>query len=103
MIEVAAVVFRNSFGHVLTVRKDSSTKFQLPGGKLEAGETPHRPQPARLQKKSALTSASQSFPRSASSTHRPPMNPVKPYAGISLLIHAPSLPERLPRLPKSHG
>ena len=40
MIEVAAVVFRNSFGHVLTVRKDSSTKFQLPGGKLEAGETP---------------------------------------------------------------
>ena len=40
MIEVAAVVFRNSFGHVLTVRKESSTKFQLPGGKLEAGETP---------------------------------------------------------------
>ena len=39
MIEVAAVVFRNSFGHVLTVRKESSTKFQLPGGKLEAGET----------------------------------------------------------------
>lgn len=40
MIEVAAVVFRNSFGHVLTVRKESSTKFQLPGGKLESGETP---------------------------------------------------------------
>ena len=40
MIEVAAVVFRNSLGHVLTVRKESSTKFQLPGGKLEAGETP---------------------------------------------------------------
>ena len=40
MIEVAAVVFRNSFGHVLTVRKESSTKFQLPGGKMEIRETP---------------------------------------------------------------
>lgn len=40
MIEVAAIVFRNSFGHVLGVRKASSTKFQLPGGKLEEGESP---------------------------------------------------------------
>lgn len=38
MIEVAAVVIRNPQGHVLTVRKKSSTKYQLPGGKPEAGE-----------------------------------------------------------------
>ena len=35
MIEVAAVVIRNPQGHVLTVRKKSSTKYQLPGGKPE--------------------------------------------------------------------
>lgn len=39
MIEVAAIVIRNPQGHVLTVRKKSSTKYQLPGGKLEEGET----------------------------------------------------------------
>lgn len=38
MIEVAAVVIRNPQGHVLTVRKKSSTKYQLPGGKPEKGE-----------------------------------------------------------------
>lgn len=38
MIEVAAVVIRTPQGHVLTVRKKSSTKYQLPGGKPEAGE-----------------------------------------------------------------
>ncbi|WP_408932208.1 NUDIX hydrolase [Corynebacterium sp. YSMAA1_1_D6] len=38
MIEVAAVVIRNAAGQVLTVRKKSSTKYQLPGGKPEAGE-----------------------------------------------------------------
>lgn len=38
MIEVAAIVIRNPQGHVLTVRKKSSTKYQLPGGKLEEGE-----------------------------------------------------------------
>ena len=38
MIEVAAVVIRNPQGHVLTVRKKSSSKYQLPGGKPEAGE-----------------------------------------------------------------
>lgn len=38
MIEVAAVVIRNAAGHVLTVRKKSSTKYQLPGGKPEEGE-----------------------------------------------------------------
>lgn len=38
MIEVAAIVIRNPQGHVLTVRKKSSTRYQLPGGKLEEGE-----------------------------------------------------------------
>lgn len=38
MIEVAAVVIRSPQGHVLTVRKKSSTKYQLPGGKPEKGE-----------------------------------------------------------------
>lgn len=38
MIEVAAVVIRNAAGQVLTVRKKSSTKYQLPGGKPEEGE-----------------------------------------------------------------
>lgn len=38
MIEVAAIVIRKPQGHVLTVRKKSSTKYQLPGGKLEEGE-----------------------------------------------------------------
>lgn len=37
MIEVAAVVIRNPQGHVLTVRKKSSTKYQLPGGGIKRG------------------------------------------------------------------
>lgn len=38
-ITVAAIVFRDDAGRVLCVRKHSSPRFQLPGGKLEAGET----------------------------------------------------------------
>ncbi|MGX1738908.1 NUDIX hydrolase [Corynebacterium flavescens] len=38
-IVVSAVVFRDSAGKVLTVRKKGSTLFQLPGGKPEPGET----------------------------------------------------------------
>lgn len=38
-IAVAAIVFRDAAGRVLCVRKHSSPRFQLPGGKLEAGET----------------------------------------------------------------
>ena len=38
-INVAAVVIRNARGEVLCVRKHSSPRFQLPGGKPEAGES----------------------------------------------------------------
>lgn len=38
-IVVSAVVFRDSAGKVLTVRKKGTTLFQLPGGKPEPGET----------------------------------------------------------------
>lgn len=38
-INVSAVVIRNERGEVLCVRKHSSPRFQLPGGKPEAGET----------------------------------------------------------------
>lgn len=38
-ITVAAVVIRNPRGEVLCVRKHSSPRFQLPGGKPEPGET----------------------------------------------------------------
>lgn len=37
---VAAICFENSEGQVLTVRKRGTTKFMLPGGKLEPGESP---------------------------------------------------------------
>lgn len=37
---VSAVCFHNSASHVLTVRKSGTTSFMLPGGKLEAGESP---------------------------------------------------------------
>ncbi len=40
MLTVAAICFENSEGQVLTVRKRGTTKFMLPGGKLEPGETP---------------------------------------------------------------
>lgn len=36
---VSAVVIRNSEGHVLTVRKQGTTRFMFPGGKPAAGET----------------------------------------------------------------
>ncbi|WP_115685677.1 TIGR00730 family Rossman fold protein [Corynebacterium senegalense] len=39
-IHVAAVVLRNREGEVLCVRKHSTPRFQLPGGKFEPGETP---------------------------------------------------------------
>lgn len=38
-IAVAALVIRGPGGEVLCVRKHASTRFQLPGGKPEAGET----------------------------------------------------------------
>lgn len=37
---VSAVVIRNERGRVLVVRKRLTTRFMLPGGKIEAGETP---------------------------------------------------------------
>lgn len=38
-IIVAAIVFRDAEGRVLCVRKHSSPRYQLPGGKLEPGES----------------------------------------------------------------
>lgn len=40
VITVAAVVFRDGAGRVLSVRKSGTDRFLLPGGKLEPGETP---------------------------------------------------------------
>lgn len=40
LIRVSAVVLHNADGHVLTVRKRGTSRFMLPGGKPEAGETP---------------------------------------------------------------
>lgn len=39
VITVAAVVFRDGEGRLLAVRKDGTTSFMLPGGKLEPGES----------------------------------------------------------------
>lgn len=39
MITVAAVVFRDRDGRVLTARKNGTSSFMLPGGKLEPGES----------------------------------------------------------------
>ncbi|SDK32354.1 uridine kinase [Nocardioides sp. YR527] len=39
MITVAAVVFRDGEGRMLTVRKNGTASFMLPGGKLEPGES----------------------------------------------------------------
>ncbi len=39
-IHVSAVIFHNSEGHVLCVRKKNTTAFQFPGGKPDPGETP---------------------------------------------------------------
>ena len=38
-IVVSAVVLRNDEGHILTVRKEGTSRFMLPGGKREQGET----------------------------------------------------------------
>lgn len=40
VITVAAVVFRDDRGRVLSVRKNGTSRFMLPGGKLESGESP---------------------------------------------------------------
>nr|WP_219820188.1 NUDIX domain-containing protein [Pseudoclavibacter sp. RFBI5] len=40
VLTVAAICFEDSEGQVLTVRKRGTTKFMLPGGKLEPGESP---------------------------------------------------------------
>lgn len=40
IIRVAAVVLRNDHGEVLTVRKQGTSRFMLPGGKPETGEEP---------------------------------------------------------------
>ena len=37
---VSAVVIRDALGRVLVVRKRGTSRFMLPGGKIEAGETP---------------------------------------------------------------
>lgn len=37
---VSAVVLRDAAGRVLVVRKRGTHRFMLPGGKIEAGETP---------------------------------------------------------------
>ena len=42
LIRVAAVVFRNAEGHVLTVRKRGTQRFMLSGGKPEPAEEPHQ-------------------------------------------------------------
>ncbi|MEI7054849.1 NUDIX domain-containing protein [Nocardioides sp. CCNWLW239] len=39
VITVAAVVFRDGEGRMLAVRKNGTTSFMLPGGKLEPGES----------------------------------------------------------------
>ncbi|MFE7225873.1 NUDIX domain-containing protein [Nocardioides sp. NPDC057577] len=39
VITVAAVVFRDGEGRMLTVRKNGTASFMLPGGKLEPGES----------------------------------------------------------------
>lgn len=40
MLRVAAVCVRDDAGRLLTVRKRGTVRFMLPGGKLEAGESP---------------------------------------------------------------
>ena len=40
VIRVSAVVLRDTTGAVLTVRKRGTSRFMLPGGKPETGETP---------------------------------------------------------------
>lgn len=40
VIRVSAVVLRNAAGEVLTVRKRNTSRFMLPGGKPDPGETP---------------------------------------------------------------
>ncbi len=39
-IRIAAVVFRNDNGDVLSVRKTGTDSFMMPGGKVEPGESP---------------------------------------------------------------
>ncbi len=39
-IIVAAAVVQNAIGEVLLVRKRGTDRYMLPGGKIEAGETP---------------------------------------------------------------
>ncbi|MDT9594263.1 NUDIX domain-containing protein [Nocardioides zeae] len=39
---VAAVCLQDADGRVLTVRKRGTERFMLPGGKIEAGETPEQ-------------------------------------------------------------
>ncbi|WP_084078354.1 NUDIX domain-containing protein [Demequina sp. NBRC 110057] len=39
LIRVSAVVLRDEAGHILTVRKRGTSRFMLPGGKPEAGES----------------------------------------------------------------
>ncbi|WLP90620.1 NUDIX domain-containing protein [Gordonia sp. NB41Y] len=42
VIRVSAVVFCTDDGELLTVRKTGSTRFMLPGGKPEPGESPRQ-------------------------------------------------------------
>ncbi len=40
VVTVAAVVLRDAAGRVLSVRKAGTTRYILPGGKIEPGESP---------------------------------------------------------------
>lgn len=40
VIRIAAVVFRNAGGDILSVRKAGTDSFMMPGGKVEPGEDP---------------------------------------------------------------
>lgn len=46
---VAAVVLRDEDGRVLVVRKEGTSRFMLPGGKIEADETPAQAAVRELQ------------------------------------------------------
>jgi len=40
MFVVSAVVLRDERGRILVVRKRGTSRYMLPGGKIEVGETP---------------------------------------------------------------
>lgn len=40
IVVVSALIMRDAAGAILIVRKEGTSKFMLPGGKIEPGETP---------------------------------------------------------------